>query len=171
MVRLRFWSSINKLWGVHTVPCRSRRRYSRFCRSSRDVALNRVCPVCKWPGPHARISGASIPPARRSRLPPAAPTAAHRPNWPTPAAAALQTSRPNPGCAGTPAANESGTTDGEPPVHRPFPDPPRWARRRPRTYTIQPQHPPLKLRLTPRLPLQPPAQRAFHRPTPHLAGA
>ena len=104
-----------------TVPCRSRRRYSRFGRSGRDAVLNCAGPVCKWRKPSRkafRRQYSAGPPVKAT--PPAAPTAALRSRLPTPAAVALRSSRPNPDCAGIPAANESGTTDGEPPAYRPF---------------------------------------------------
>ena len=115
-MRPRFWSSINKarpvldtgLWGVHTVPIFSRRRYSRSCRSSRPPGADGLEPRLSslqmaqaltqgFATPVFRLSaGQSRPRATTRGPPPAAPTAALRPRCPTPAAAALRPSRPNP---------------------------------------------------------------------------
>ncbi len=91
----------------------------------------------------ARTQCLATPVFRRpalSRPPPAAPTAALRSRLPTPAAGALRSSRPNPDCAGIPAANESGTTDGEPPAHRPFAGPLRWPGRHRSPHGSAPAH-------------------------------
>ena len=95
-MRPRFWSSINKarpvldtgLWGDHTVPIFSRRRYSRFCRSSRPPGADSLEPRLSslqmaqalaqgFATPVFRLpAGQSRPRATTRGPPPAAPTGA-----------------------------------------------------------------------------------------------
>ena len=158
--------------GDHTVPIFSRRRYSRFWRSSREVVSNLPCPVskCRIPAPRA-FRHQYVPTSRQCHYPrPAGPAPGL---WsPTPTTVGLHSNLPNPGSADIPAAGESGKAGAAPHAHRPGQCLQQWLDPRRSPHAPAPGHPVARLHQSP-LPSQQrtPKPLPFHPVSPSIPWA